>query len=242
MPGGEKTILAGGDWKGLNKAVSPHLLSPGESSDTFDAGTTGDVSGILGPRKGRTTRYTASSRIMGLIPCNFPWGRYRIVLTDDGTWAGLPVPWPAASTPTPLGWDRIVVDGLVVSRTNDGDTYSAAWGGFSKTLASYGVFLIGGLEDYLSDLAMTYSGGMADGHLTLQGRIDNAWTDLWRVTIVDGASVDQQQLYQTAPTGTFDAVRGWAHITSGGGNISGTFRLGIYLVYGTELNFTEAAA
>jgi hypothetical protein len=89
-------------WKGLNRLVNPSLLDETESPDTVDTAPDNQVLGLLGPRRGMTKVFNRSYTIMGLAVFNLPWGRFRSVATNNGTWEAISTPWPTFITPTPV--------------------------------------------------------------------------------------------------------------------------------------------
>lgn len=124
-------LMLAGLWKGLNRRVAPYLLPESQSPDTTDAGSDLNVIGLLGPRKGRTRIFNRAFNIMGVGSANFPWGRQRVVVTDDGTWENFAVPWPAALTPQQasvvgmLGASFDMIDAGTITQIGGGTTESA---------------------------------------------------------------------------------------------------------------------
>lgn len=124
-------LMLAGLWKGLNRRVAPYLLPESQSPDTTDAGSDLNVIGLLGPRKGRTRIFNRAFNIMGVGSANFPWGRQRVVVTDDGTWENFAVPWPAALTPAAadivdlVGGTLQLIDAGTITQIGAGTTTSA---------------------------------------------------------------------------------------------------------------------
>lgn len=94
MPGGRDVALAN-VFRGINRMLSPTLLPENESPDCQDCAPYGDLQGLLGPRPGRRKVANRSYDVIGGGSANFPYGRYRILATNDGTWSPIAVPWPA---------------------------------------------------------------------------------------------------------------------------------------------------
>ncbi len=103
MASGEP-ILVGSGFGGLDRATAAHQLAPNMSPATTDAGPFNEVMGILGARYGRKKVANFASLIKGIIPCNFPIGRFRLVGLNDGTVQADPVPWPTQPTTPPIGY------------------------------------------------------------------------------------------------------------------------------------------
>lgn len=103
MASGEPIPLGSG-FAGLDRATAPHLLQPDKSPATTDAGAFNDVFGILGPRRGRKKVANFNGLIRGIVPCNFPIGRFRLVGLNDGTVTATTVPWPTQSVVPPIGY------------------------------------------------------------------------------------------------------------------------------------------
>lgn len=235
--------VLGAIWGGLNRGVAAHLLTERESPDCVDCAPASEVSGLLGARAGRTKVYNRDYNIRGVGFLTLPTGRLRVVATDDGVWHPVSVPWSGLGNAQKYGWDRVRINGLSVSRAGNGDTYSAALSiPTAKTLGNYSVLLFGDVDDSayggggvaLEDQDIAWS-GTVDGYIGIQGRIDTVWTDLFRVSVFSASGyIDVAQLKNTAGTGSLDQLRGHAHITSGGGNLSCTFQLSLYLLYPGE--------
>ena len=140
-------------------------------------------------------------------------------------------PWPAQNGAAPLiaGWDRIDITGLSVTQTGVGTTNGTAKtvsnGG--ANLADYGVLLFGGLL-YVPSFGMT----MADGQISLQGKIGGVWTTMMTWEVQNDVAVNiTQSLLSSA--GLLTEVRAVATVDSGAGTISATINISMYLVYGT---------
>lgn len=84
------------DFHGLNRAVAIQNLAPSESPETFDARSSGDRVGAMGPRLGRERVGTKSDNILGMGLLHAANGtRKRVFALSDGTWATETVTWPA---------------------------------------------------------------------------------------------------------------------------------------------------
>lgn len=237
MAGGEDTPLANG-FKGLNRAVAPYLLPPSESPDTTDTAPSTEIGGLLGPRLGNLKVTNKGYDILGVVPMNFPWARYRTIATSDGTWSNAATPWPAMITTYPNGWDVITFT-LTTSQTGVGTTNSAA-----KTLSRSVDLSVYGDRILTSTFTTSHTLSASTSAVArLQGYIDSVWTNLLSVTYTSSSTCDVATTDHLAgiSTGTLSQVRIQVEVTSGVGTLTAAFNDPIQLVYG-RLYFSNAAS
>lgn len=230
MAGGEDTPLANG-WQGLNRAIAPHLLPPSNSPDTTDAAPSLEAQGLLGPRPGNLMVTNKSYDILGVVPMNFPWGRYRTIATADGTWSNAATPWPSLSAVNPNGWDRADAGNTSASQTGAGTTNGTAktWS-TAITLGNYGERVVyNGIPSSLSIQA----GQSVTAKF--QGNIASSWVDLISFSFDDSvapATISYTESMASYTTGSFTQVRAVMTVNSGAGLASVTFAPKFFLLYG----------
>ncbi len=230
MASGEP-ILVGSGFAGLDRATAAHLLAPNKSPQTTDAGANNEIHGILGPRFGRKKVAAFDSLIRGIVPCNFPIGRFRIVAYNGG-FNAIPVPWPTPTT-NKAGWVQINVPALAVTGTigAGGYYYSPIVSGFSLDLANYSVATIMAIYPLGSRSAWFLANSLNDA--AIQFRVNGSFLNLV-TTSVNNTVHDTTTIFGTGSqnlpsTGIFDGIRLISNDPSAG-NCS-AFK--IYLINGT---------
>lgn len=80
-------------WSGLRCNAAPHIVKDSGSPATRDAALSDRKQALIGARKGRKIQTSSSFPINGIVPAAFPWGRYLLVSSWDGTVTATLVTW-----------------------------------------------------------------------------------------------------------------------------------------------------
>lgn len=229
-------------FKGLRRDLAPHLLDADSSPDTQDAAQYQNKAGVLGPRMGRTRQYNSGYNILGCGSFNFPnVGRGRIIVDGNGEWNTTTQAWPDTSAPTQLNWDRLTWGTLSVTQTGVGTTNGTAKTFSAIDLAQFGAKI---LYVTAAGFSVTFDGVTA-GRVQMDIRVGGVWArfaDMWNYDSTPPQIVESEIFVGIPSTGSFDAVRMTAVLTSGGGSpeITSDFVGAIYLIRGAEGNHITA--
>lgn len=100
------TVILSSQFRGLNRAIAPHLLDGTESPQATDFAMKSEVLGVIGARAGhkRVLTDAGGCTIKGVVPFYFPGAqRGRIYSCSTGTWHAVTTPWPSLATPPGSG-------------------------------------------------------------------------------------------------------------------------------------------
>jgi hypothetical protein len=173
---------AGNAWKGVNKRVDETDLSPEQSPDSSNTANYKGVSGLLGPRLGKTFVNDNGfiGRVVGLIPLELPQGQIWMTATSDGEIFTTDQPGSSLYMDSPNGY--------VINTTNDFNlTYPAVsasqtdnfTGGSTKDLSGsiyakllYQTAHMLGSPVASQDLVMDIRAGLIiDGNINWMGKV-----------------------------------------------------------------------